>query len=221
MSSGNQITIRKSRKDWRKAWIYGTISLVFYHLFALSWYHFYLYFFIAGIISYLISIQPWAKANSEGLKIFFGAFFNRQNVFIEWEKIYDLKVDIVQKKSTMRSGGRDTIPSQVDIEQVALVIKLKEKVSMEFLNCFQGLKKSFFNNDDIELKNDNTELLLYTEPEFSFESVVKKMKKYFKLAESDSYPKSNKRWFLIKNSLDALLVFASVYMVVYFNFIVD
>jgi hypothetical protein len=217
MSSGNQIIIRKSRKDWRKAWIYGTICLVFYHLFVLSWYHFYLYFFIAGIISYLISIQPWAKANSEGLRIFFGAFFNRQNVFIEWEKIYDLKVDIIQRKSTMRSGGRDTIPSPVDIEQVALVIKLKEKISTDFSNCFQGMKNSFFNNDDIELLNDNTELLLYTEPELTFESVVEKIKKYFHFAGSDSYPKSNTRWLFLKNSIDALLVLASVCMIVYFN----
>ena len=125
----NYITFKNSRKNWRITWLLGIVALIIYYLFSLNWYHFYLYFFLAGIFSLIYSFFSWGKADSTKLTLYIYKLFRRVKVTFPWEQIDSIsKGHEFMKEPTVVLGGNAGIPITIETEAENIEIVLKGKI---------------------------------------------------------------------------------------------
>lgn len=162
------ITIRRPRKDWRQSWFWGLVFLFIYHYCQLNLYHFYLYFFIVGGISYINSLIPIYLISNNGLSVYWGGVFNKNDFFFNWKDIEFVKIQKVKQK--VAGDARFSFVSEVEIP--GLSVKLVENPSLVDIDV-KSLNKS-----GIEFDESNLIITFFKKAEEDFETILYYISRY-------------------------------------------
>lgn len=158
----NTIKLRGSKSAWRLPWILGILSLIFYRTADLYFYHFYVYFFIAGIISLYSEWKGWGEINSEGLTIYMG-ILKLNPIVINWIDIDKITKLQVTKKIIVYGGGRALIPVPVEVDTEPISIVFENEAGTSLIKKMKKNEKNRF-GQKIEIGDNDKTILLYIEP---------------------------------------------------------
>ena len=182
----NYITFKNSRKNWRITWLLGIVALIIYYLFSLNWYHFYLYFFLAGIFSLIYSFFSWGKADSTKLTLYIYKLFRRVKVTFPWEQIDSIsKGHEFMKEPTVVLGGNAGIPITIETEAENIEIVLKGKIEdpTKFIS-----KKTIRYKETLSSKSSN-KIIISKLPDEGIDFFLCKVKEFTGIEIDDSYCK--------------------------------
>ena len=154
--------IHGTLRRWRSPWIVGIISLIVYKIYHLDFFHFYIYFFAAGIITFYIEWPGWGQLRNDGLLIRYG-LLNRYKLFLKWHEIKRVKT----VKKTINyigsiHGGAMYDKEGYDISYIS--IELKNQPDEHKVKPFKKFRFKMLFGKTINLINNNT-LILDTEPD--------------------------------------------------------
>ena len=149
-------------RRWRSPWILGIISLIVYKIFHLDFFHFYIYFFIAGIITIYIEWPGWGELSNDGLLIRYG-LLNRYKLFLRWHEIKMVKT--VYKTINyvpVCAWGAMYDKKGYDISYIG--IELKNQPNEYKVKPFKRFRFKMLFGQTIDFIDNNT-LILDTEPD--------------------------------------------------------
>ena len=163
-----------SKREWVSPILVGVLCLIVYEYFKLDFYKFYVYFFVAGIVSFCFYLIGWGTISPQGLLIRFGVFKIRK-IFLRWEDIKNISILHVKKKFHIRSGGGYSIPTGEDIKIKALGIETFKQFSDNSQKSIRRLSRNTIFGQHIEINKGENILLLYGEPACGFDFLIKKI----------------------------------------------
>jgi hypothetical protein len=205
----SKIEIRGSIKDWRKPWIVGVICLIAYFVFKIDYYHFYLYFFIAGIITVCLELRGWGEIGPDGLLIRFG-LLKLKSVFFRWNEIKMVKPFDLKEKLFIRFGGGMALPTNDQYSISTIGIELKETLSADRKKFLKKLSRKYVFGQEINMFEDNRNVLLHKEPACGLKYFLGLVSKYVTVEgneDSHTTKGKDKRYHAV--SMMDLIIFVS------------
>ena len=145
------------------------------------------YFYIAGILAFIISFSKYAEMNVEGIRIYLGTIFRKLELNLEWASITSAKYTTVEKRWRTKNHGVDTglnTPDQEDEEGV--LIEFSRDIENEEI-----VTKNKTLSQKLKLPDERRFLFLPYGPRGGFKNFLLTMQRY-----------SNKNcfdWELLKN----------------------
>lgn len=173
----NSTRLIRPRSDWWEVWTAGAIAQILYNAFSMQLYHYYIYFYIVGLILLADSLIGWGSLNANGIKIRLGIGF-KSNLYFEWKDI--LKVEVVNFKRTsiITSGGLSKIPYVADFYIRALVLTSCNGFSQELKTKIQAIRKRSIFKEKVALDCQKNKVIFFEKPEGGFIKVVSTLKSY-------------------------------------------
>jgi hypothetical protein len=180
----SKIKIRGSIKDWRKPWIVGVICLIAYLGFKIDYYHFYLYFFLAGIMTVIFEFRGWGEIGSDGLLVRFG-LLGLKSVFFRWDEINKIKPFDLKEKLFIRFGGGMTLPTDDQYTITTIGIELTGTLSDDRAKYFNKLRRKYIFGQELNVLEDNKTVLLHREPVYGLNYFLDLVSKYVTVESSE------------------------------------
>lgn len=178
MNSSYRKIFRNSRKTWRETWIIGIALILLKHVFQHNLFYLYYYFFGIGLISLFYSFQKYAIVTDNGLTLYFGIFFKRKSIRLEWGDILNVAYSRYKKSFIGTVGGRVRIPIKETIELRGLLLKLKKPLpKKDQSDLTNGIKDNFIMKE-VKIRENGSELLLLNPPEGGMKNLVSSVGKY-------------------------------------------
>jgi hypothetical protein len=162
----DSLKIRSKRTSMRLCFVVGILFKLVYDYFHMELYHFYLYFYLVGLIAFLFATIPWGEITQIGIEIRYG-FFNLNSLNLNWHRI---EMIILSKMKEKRSSN---MPVTIDVEINALAFNLIEPLSEKVYKDLEACEgKSFLTNAIRPAKNASA-ILISTEPDGGFENILR------------------------------------------------
>jgi len=145
------------------------------------------YFYIAGILAFIISFSKYAEMDVEGIRIYLGNIFMKFELNIEWRSITSAEYTTVEKRWRTNNHGVDTglnAPDQEDEEGVLIEFS-RDIENEEIITNNKKLAQK------LKLPNERRFLFLRSGPRGGFKNFLLTMQRYSK--------KNCFNWELLKN----------------------
>ena len=173
----NSVHFLKHQEDWTAALFGGAFAQILYNVFSMQLYHYYIYFYVVGIILLIDSIIGWGKLNSNGINIRLGFIF-KKNLNLEWKDIIKVEVKGVKETSVITSGGLSKIPFVHSDYAMVLVFTLKNKLNYDIKSKICAINKYGLFPPKLGFDDQQGTLIVYEKPDGGFTKVVNNIKRY-------------------------------------------
>jgi hypothetical protein len=173
----NFIRLKKPRGDWWVVWTAGAFAQILYNTFCMQLYHYYIYFYIVGLILLADSIIGWGKLSADGVKIRIG-FGCKSILCFKWEDISGIEILNIKKTSTITSGGLSAIPFTAGIYVRAMVFTFNNSVNRELKTTIKVINQRRLFKEKIALDDQNNKLIVFEKPEGGFRKIISVVKSF-------------------------------------------
>jgi hypothetical protein len=176
----NSTRLKKPRNDWWIAWTGGAFAQILYNAFSMQLYHYYIYFYIVGLILLTDSLIGWGKLNVDGIKIRIGLGF-KSILYFKWRDISEVQIVNIKKTSNITSGGLSKIPFTSVYYDRALVLTFNNAVNRELKTKLEAIKKRSIFKEKVALDDQKNKLMVFEKPEEGFRKIVSAIKSLEKI----------------------------------------
>ena len=173
----NTVHFKKTRDNWSAALLGGALAQILYNVFSMQLYHYYIYFYIVGIILLVDSIIGWGKLNADGIDIRLGLGLKR-TLYFQLRDIIKVEIKDIKKTSIISSGGLSKIPFINSDYVRALVLTFNKSFDHDSKAKIEEIKKNTMFKDKVDFDNQENKLFVFEKPDGGFRKVVTAIKKY-------------------------------------------
>jgi len=217
-----EIHFKKPRGYWWDVWSAGAIAQILYNFFSMQLYHYYIYFYIVGIILLADALIGWGRLNADGIKIRLGLGF-RNTLYFKWQDIIKVEIRNIKKTSTISSGGLSNIPFIHSDCVRALVLTFNLPFNCDLKSKIDTIKKFSMFKDKIDCDDQENELIVFEKPDGGFRKVVTAIKIYaspelkidIEKNKNDSFGMITNRYFALL--IDVFVIAFTIGTILYYN----
>ena len=187
-----------SRHTWRVTWfIGGVLSVLSYtfdhHILYINW-----YFFAVGLISLFNSLYRYADVNKEGMTIYYGIFFLRKKLTLNWLQIEAVGSKTITATGRVSGGGRVWVSTTEEYDKDIFRIQLKRPLDSDICKKLNNSNKFNIFVNEYDINENRTEIVLNTEPQRGYEALEYATSKFCPSVEQTKKPIPNALFYLFE-----------------------
>ncbi len=204
------LRFRNRNSGWQFALILCVFLKYIYDLKKLTFYGFYLYFYLASFVCYLYTLTNWEEIRAEALILQY-KFLNRKSLEVKWQDIESIKIEKILIAEKDAGDGRFNISYYQEVEFVALRINMHIPISLSIKNVVKKTQGYSYLTNRMEMGRDNFSFMVLSEPANGFSAVIEEAQSFVKTEIQCKIKANSAASKLAKSSFNMLIFIFGIY----------